>query len=185
MVPEIIKTNLRNFMAALNQITIRSQLFPEYSTKDVLVAAGTAASIARNTPTKGADAAAASPWTGAVAIMADGDGTTSQRFTGIAKSDSTETASAAGAVDLWLPLPGYIYEANAKTASTADTAAEIQALFGKRVVLDLTAALWTVDAAAADAVANCVVITGGDYLTQSLYFYYAPKGTSLGFCISA
>jgi len=106
--------------------TIKSQLTPEFS-KKWLVASGTTASIGVGTPTEGTDAAAASPWNGRVGIMADGEGTTSQRFTGIAKSDSTETAAAAGEVYTWLPLPGLIYSGFAKTASTADTQAEVDA----------------------------------------------------------
>lgn len=149
------------------------------------VASGTVTSIEAGEPTEGVDAAAASPWLGTINIMADGEGTTSQRFTGIAKDDSTETASAAGTVNVYLPLPGIVYSAKAKTASTADTAAEVQALSGKRVVFDLTSDVWTVDAAAADAVANNIVIIGGDYQTQTLDFVYAPKGTFLAFAISA
>lgn len=143
-----------------------------------IVASGTAASINAGEPTKGADATAASPWTGAVAIMADGDGTTSQRFTGIAKSDSDETTTAAGVVQVWLPYPGLIYQAQAKTASTADTSAEVQALFGKRVVFDLTSSKWTVDAAAADASTNGLTIVGGEFQTSTLYFYIS-SGVSL------
>lgn len=173
-------------MAAIdNNIYIINETSAKWSMSPCLVAAGGASTIARGTPTKGADAAADSPWTGAVVPMVDGDGTTSQRFTGIAKTTSTDTASTAGSVVLWLPLPGLIYAAPAKTASTADTAAEVQALFGKRVVFDLTSSLWSVDAAAADAVANNVVILGGDYQTQTLWFAYASKGSALGFCISA
>ncbi len=153
--------------------------------KKWLVGSGAAASIASGTPTKGVDAAAASPWLGTVAIMADGDGTTSQRFTGIAKSISTDTVAAAGEVYTWLPLAGIIYRGKAKTASTADTQAEVDALSGKRVVFDLTSSAWTVDAAAADAVANCVVIIGGDYQTQTLDFVYRPSGSALDFAISA
>lgn len=172
-------------MAAVqNNIIILNQASPEFSVS-ALVAAGAVTTIAANTPTMAADAATASPWTGAVVPMADGDGTTSERFTGIAKSDSTDTVAAAGSVDLWLPLPGYVYACKAKTASTADTAAEVTALFGKRVVFDLTSSLWSVDAAAADAVANCVVIIGGDYRTTQLWFTYRPSGTMLDFCISA
>lgn len=163
---------------------VLTQLSPEFS-KKWLVASGAAASIAIGTPTEGADAAAASPWTGNVNVMADGEGTTSQRFTGIAKSTSTDTASAAGEVYTWLPLPGLIYSGFAKTASTADTQAEVDALSGKRVVFDLTSTDWTIDAAAADAVANCVVIVGGDYQTRTLNFMYRPSGTCLDFCISA
>lgn len=165
-------------------IKLRSPIEDQFSVTAV-VDAGTAAQLAPGEPSKADDAAAASPWTGEVSIMVDGDGTTSQRFTGIAKSDSDETASAAGTVDLWLPLPGLVYEAAAKTASTADTEAEILALFGKRVVFDLTSDVWTVDAAAADAVANCVTIIGGDYQTSSLFFVYRPSGSMMDFCISA
>lgn len=150
-----------------------------------LVAAGGAATIASGTPTKGADAAAASPWTGAVVPMVDGDGKTAERFTGIAKNVSTDTASAAGVVTTIDPIPGLTYQGYAKTASTADTAAEVLALQGKRVVFDLTSTDWTIDAAAADAVANCVVIAGGDYQSQVLWFNYRPSGTWLNLTISA
>lgn len=150
-----------------------------------LVAAGSAASIDRGAPVEGADAAAASPWTGAVNIMADAEGSTSQRFVGIAKTVSTDTVSAAGEVYTYLPFPGIVYSGYAKTSTTADTAAEILALMGKRVVFDLTSGDWTIDAAAADAVANNVTIVGGDHNTKKLSFVYSPKGTALAFCISA
>jgi len=172
-------------VAVQNNIIILTETDPRFTAQANLVAAGAVATIAAGTPTKGADAAAASPWTGAVVPMVDGDGTTSQRFTGIAKNTSTDTAAAAGAVTLWLPLPGYVYAAKAKTSTTADTAAEVTALYGKRVVFDLTSSFWSVDAAAADAVVNNVIIVGGDYQTQTLYFMYNNKGTSIGFCISA
>ena len=149
------------------------------------IAAGVAGSVNAGEPTKSVDAAAASPYLGTVAIMVDGDGSTSQRFTGIAKDDSTDTVAAAGVVTTILPLPGIIYSGKAKTASTADTAAEVAALKGKRVVFDLTSTTWSIDAAAADAVANTVVIIDGDYRTQELFFVYAPHGTFLDFCISA
>lgn len=171
--------------AVQNNIIILNETDPRFTAQANLVASGAAATIQAGTPTKGTDAAAASPWTGAVLPMVDGDGTTSQRFTGICKTTSTDTATAAGSTVLWLPLPGYVYAAKAKTAANADTAAEVTALYGKRVVYDLTSSFWSVDAAAADAVANCVVIVGGDFNTQVLYFMYAPKGTSIAFCISA
>lgn len=172
-------------MAAVqNNIVILSETDPRFSVP-ALVAAGGVSTIQAATPTKGADAAAASPWTGAVVPMVDGDGSTSQRFTGIAKSTSTDTASVAGSVTLWLPLPGYVYACKAKTASTADTAAEVTALFGKRVVFDLTSSLWSVDAAAADAVANAVTIINGDFLTTTLYFTYRSSASMLDFSISA
>jgi hypothetical protein len=166
-------------MAAVqNNIIILNETDPRFALPGILVAAGGVSTIAAGTPTKSADATTAA--TGAVVPMVDGDGTTSQNFTGIAKSTSTDTASAAGDVTLWLPLPGYVYACKAKTASTADTAAEVQALFRKRVVFDLTSSLWSVDAAAADAAANMVTIIGGDYLTQTLYFTYKITGTCIG-----
>jgi hypothetical protein len=160
-------------------VKLKSPIVDEFSTT-LLVAAGAATSILAGEPTKGADAAAANPWTGAVAIMADGNGTTAQRFTGIAKSDSTDTVAAAGSVQTYLPLPGLIYSAKAKTSTTADTAAEVLALYGKRVVFDLTSSKWTVDAAAADALTNCVTIVGGEHQTATLFFTYMTTGSIIG-----
>lgn len=149
------------------------------------VPSGAVATISAGTPTKTVDAAAASPYLGTTAPMVDGDGSTGQRFTGIAKSDSTDTASAAGEVYNWLPLPGIQYACLAKTASLANTQALIDALRGKRVVFDLTASVWTIDTAAADAVANCVVIIGGEYQTSNIFFVYSSHGSFLDFAISA
>jgi hypothetical protein len=112
--------------------------------------------------------------------MASGDGTTSQRFTGISKSDSTDTASANGSVVLWLPLPGYVYSCKAETASTANTSTLIQALYGKRVTFYLTSSVYSVNAAAADAAANMVTIIGGDPTTAQLYFTYKNTGSVIG-----
>ena len=145
----------------------------------LLVASGAAATIQAGSPAKGTDSTGAS-WTGAVIPMVDGDGTTSQRFAGVAKSDSTDTASAAGYVYTWTPLPGLVYAGAAKTASTANTAALVQALFGKRVVFDLTSNIWSIDTAAADAAANMVVIVGGDFNKSLIYWTYKATGTVLG-----
>lgn len=150
-------------------LKIYEQVDPKFSSSPI-VASGAATSILTGEPTKAGSS-------GAVAIMADGDGTTSQRFTGIAKSDSTDTVAAAGAVTVWLPLPGLIYSGKAKTSTTADTQAEIDALYGKRVVFDLTTTRWSIDAAAADGATNGVVIIGGEYQTATLYFVMSPTCT--------
>lgn len=163
-------------MAVRNQIKIVSQLDEKFSV-DVLVAAGGAQTIEIGTPTKSADAAGAI--TGAVIPMVDGDGTIAHKFSGIAKSDSTDTAAAAGTVQLWLPLPGIVYSAACKTTS-ANTAAKLLALFNKHVVFDLTGTTWTVDAAATDALVSCVTIIGGDWETNTVYFTYKDTGTILG-----
>lgn len=159
-----------------NQIKILEQLSPKFSTV-VLVASGAAATIAQGTPAKSADAATAA--TGAVVPMVDGDGAVGQSFCGIADGDSTDTAAAAGTVTLWMPLPGIVYSAKAKSTG-ANTAAKVLALFRKRVVFDLTSSLWTVDEAAADALINCVTIIGGDAATSTLWFTYKNNGTYLG-----
>lgn len=171
-------------MALLNSFALVTQMDGAFS-KNWVVDSGGVGTIAAGTPTKAADAAAASPYLGTAIPMVDGDGDTADRFTGIAKSTSSDTASADGSVQIWLPLAGIIYQGKAKTASTADTQAEIDALSGKRVVFDLTSTTWSVDAAATDAVANCVVIIGGDYRKNTLQFVYSTKGTVLDFCISA
>lgn len=96
--------------------------------------------------------------------LADGEpvvGTTTAVL-GIAASDSTQTASADGTVQVFLPMPGVVYEANAKTASTVDSQSEINALCGDRVVFDLTSTSYTIDAAAGDGSTKGVYIVGGD-----------------------
>lgn len=170
---------------AARQIQILNQLSPAYSTTGALVAAGGVSTIVAGTPTKSADAFNAAN-TGAVVPMVDADGTTAHMFTGIAKSTSTDTAAVAGSVDVYLPYPGLIYSAKAKTSTTFDTQAEVTAAYQKCVFFDLTSTVWTVDVAATqDKKVNCVVIVGGDFQTQTVYFYYAPKGTMLSYGISA
>jgi len=134
-----------------------------------IVGSGAAATIDRGTPTKEGS-------NGAVAIMADGEGTTSQRFSGLAKSVSTDTAAAAGVVEVYFPFPGIVYSGKPKVAGAANTQAEIDALAGKRTVFDLTTGDWTVDAAAVDGATNCVVIIGGNLQDDSLYFVVSPSG---------
>lgn len=143
-----------------------------YKTK-FLVASGTTASIGQGVPTFTGSA-------GAVAVGTDGQGTTSDRFTGICATLSTETSSAAGVVYIYEPLPGIVYTGSAKSATAANTQAKIDALKYKRVVFDLTAVVWTVDSAAGDASTNTIVICGGDLNLNTLDFYVMDKGTYLG-----
>ncbi len=137
---------------------------------EFIVALGAANTIHSGEPTIKGEATGTS--TGIVKIAGDGDPltTSTHQFSGVAKSESTDTVAAAGVVTVWLPLPGVVYSAKAKTASTADTAAEVKALQDKRVVLDLTGTAWTVDAAATDSKNNGIFITGGDFRTQEIFF---------------
>lgn len=166
--------------ANLNGFVIIDEPDPKFTFQPNLVTSGAVGTISAGSPTKGADATAASPWTGAVVPMVDGDGTSSQRFTGLCKSTSTDTAAANGVTTIWMPLPGLVYAGKAKSATLANTAALVQAYFGKRVVFDLTSSVWTVDSAAADAAVNMVTIIGGDFNTSTLYFTYKVTGTVIG-----
>jgi hypothetical protein len=146
-------------------------------TMKFLVASGAVGTISPGTPTKFGSA-------GAIVPMTDGNGTTSERFTGIAKTTSTDTAAAAGVVEVFIPLPAQQFAAAAKSATAANTQAKIDALLGKRVVFDLAGTIgaggqWTIDTAAGDAATNCVVIIGGEYQTNTVYFMYSPSGTFL------
>lgn len=138
-----------------------------------LVASGAVATINNGEPTKQGTS-------GAVLPMADGDGTTSQLFTGIAVSVSTDTVSASGTVFVLNPLPGIVYSGSPKVAGSCNTVAKIQALQGKRVVFDLTSSKYTIDTAAGDASTNAVVIIGGDYQTDTAYFIVAVNGSIFG-----
>lgn len=96
--------------------------------------------------------------------LADGDPVigTSTNFVGIAASTSTETASADGTVSVYQISPETILVAKAKSATAADTEAEIVALKGKRTLFDLTSSTYTIDTAAADADVNGLIIVGGN-----------------------
>lgn len=154
----------------------RDQLF----TVVAAVASGTTASINAGEPTT--PAGATGSVTGTVALSADASPTvvgtaTNVHFAGLAKSDSTETSSAAGNVTLWSPMPGILYAAAAKSATAVDTAAEIIALLNKRVILDLTATKWTVDTAATDSTSNGVIIFGGEPASNLVYFAISTNVT--------
>lgn len=149
-------------------------------TTTAAVASGTVASISSGEPTK--PSGATGSVTGTVVLLADGDPTTvgtatNAHFSGLAKSNSNETASVAGNVTLWAPLPGILYAAKAKSAAAVDTAAEIIALLNKRVVLDLTSSTFTVDTAATDAITNGVIIYGGEPQSNLVFFAIAPNVT--------
>lgn len=116
-----------------------------------------------------------------VIALVDGDLTrgTDSQFVGLAASAGTHTASADGVVDVYMPLPGIVYEAKAKTAASVDAASEIAAMVGDRKVIDVTGGVHTVDEAQADAVANALTIVGGNPVTKTLYFTVAPVANAV------
>ena len=105
---------------------------------------------------------------------------TSLPLLGLTARASTHTAAAAGTVEVYLPLSGITYEAAATTAANVDTQAEIDALAGNRVLLDVIAAVTTVDEDLAEAVTNGIVITGGDPVRRTLTFTVRHGVTELG-----
>lgn len=122
--------------------------------------------------------AAGSPY---AIICADGDLTigTDTAFLGICKGDGTQTASADGYVDVYIPTPDLVYESKAKTSTTFDTQSEIDALKGDRVVLDYTSSVWTVDVAATDGANNAFYIVGGDPVRATCQFTCRADATYL------
>lgn len=78
-------------------------------------------------------------------------------YAGIAMTNSTQTASAAGVVDV-LPIEsGTTYLISPKVAATFDTQAEYDALVGDRVLIDLTAGSYTL-LASDGATYGCVIM---------------------------
>ncbi len=136
-----------------------------------IVASGAAATIGIGVPTKIGSA-------GAIVPMVDGNCTTSERFTGLGASVSTDTATAAGEVYVWEPIAETVYEGSPLSVTAANTQAKIDALQYKCVVFDLTGTAWTVDSGASNASTNCCIITGGQYQDSggTLYFVVMSKG---------
>lgn len=75
---------------------------------------------------------------------------------GISTTTSTETANAAGSVEVMPMIPGVVYLIAPKVAATWDTQAEYDALVGDRVLFDLTSGVYTI--LATDNAANGLVV---------------------------
>lgn len=78
-------------------------------------------------------------------------------YAGIAASTSTNTASAAGVVDVFPMDTKTVYLISPKVAASWDTQAEYDALVGARVLLDLTSSTYTI-LAADGSTYGCVVM---------------------------
>jgi len=90
--------------------------------------------------------------------------TTTLRCAGVATSDSTNTASVSGTVDVIPPMPGQIWLIKPKVPATWDTQAEYNALVGAQVLIDLTSGVYTLLASHATGNGCCV-----EYLDISKY----------------
>jgi hypothetical protein len=96
-------------------------------------------------------------------------GTTTQ-VVGIAASTSTNDSSNAGTVKVYIPVPGTIYSCKATTVANVNTASELNALVGDRVLFDLVGTTFTVDENASDTATSGIQIVGGNPDTQEIYF---------------
>ena len=103
-------------------------------------------------------------------------GTTTQ-LCGIAASLSTNTAAAAGKVNVYVLLPEVVYECAATTPANIDTQAKLDALVGDNVLFDLTSTTFTVDENAGNAATSGLQIVGGDPKRGLIYFIVRPSAT--------
>lgn len=117
-----------------------------------------------------------------VALAADGEPeiSVSQPIVGIAASDSTETASADGSVEIYMPLPGIVYEIAATSSAAADTQSEIDALCGDKFTLDLTSSKFTLDTATGAAASWAFLVVGGNPNKKTLKVMISSEATILG-----
>lgn len=115
-----------------------------------VVASGTTASINAGEPVQKLAGAAN------VTAMSTNSPTTTNRIVGIATSASTETASVSGLVDVIPVNDSQVWMVAPKVAATFNTQAKINALVGARVLLDLTAGVYTI--LAADGASNGCIL---------------------------
>lgn len=126
------------------------------------------------------DIAVASAGSENASRVTNGGGTTSQIVLGLVAEDSSDTASVAGKVKIYKPLPGIVYRCKATTAGNADTQAKLDALKGNKVAFDLTGTTITVDEDQASAATNGVAIVGGDPSLNEIWFELADQVTWRG-----
>lgn len=117
--------------------------------------------------------AAGSPYVIALADNEPVIGTTTQ-VRGVAASASTHTSTADGTINVYVPDADTEWEAKPTTLANANTAAEIKALEGDRVLFDLTGTTFTVDENAGDTATSGIQITGGDPDRGKIYFKFRP-----------
>jgi hypothetical protein len=117
-------------------------------------------------------------------VTGDHTNTTDTAIVGLAASDSTHTATADGYIDVYMPLPGIVYEGYATTPANIDTQAELDALVGDRVVMTVSATTsagdWTIDEDAGEAAASSIMIVGGDPTRGTIKFIIRSCSTILG-----
>jgi len=103
---------------------------------------------------------------------------------GVSANDGTETSTANGVVDVYIPLPGVIFAGKATTAANFDTQSEINALVGDQVTIDVsttgTVDTQTIDEDDGTSLTSPLVIIGGDPNTTTVHFLIRTNATVLG-----
>lgn len=130
-------------MAARDIVSLYEPAFGSIGTRTFAVAAS-ATTIKPGEPvTHVLGAAAVVPMATNMPVVANAAG----YVVGIAASTSTNTASAAGTVDVILTVPGQVWLAHPNSTAAWDTQAEYDLLVGDRVLFDLTSGSYTILAA--------------------------------------
>lgn len=115
-----------------------------------VVASGALASINAGEPVQKAAG------TAFVAALSTNSPTTTNRIVGVSASASTDTVAATGLVDVVPAAPGQIWLIAPKVAATWNTQTKYNNLVGSRVLIDLTAGVYSI--LATDGASNgCIV----------------------------
>ncbi len=145
------------------------------STQTFQVAAGAANSISPGEPV------VRTSGTATVALAADATPTSdTDEFVGLAATESTDTAAAAGTVDVYVFTGGEVISAAAKTAGNADTLTEIRALANDNLLFDLTSGTWTVDTTSASALNGLTATGEGEPENSRVYLRVKTRCTMVG-----
>jgi hypothetical protein len=100
------------------------------------------------------------------------------RMIGIAASDSTQTATADGVVEVYVIVPGStVLRAKATTAANVDTDAELLAILNDSVTFDLANGVYTIDEDEGDDTGHGLMIVGGDVVNKTVDFVVRPSAT--------
>lgn len=135
---------------AVNDILFQSEISPQYGARPMNVGAGATAILS------GEPVANALGGTTVTQAITNSPVVATDFWAGIAMSASTQTAGAAGTVQVVPLIPGQKFLITPKAPTSWDTQAEYDALVGKRVLIDLTAGVFTI--LASDGATNGLVI---------------------------
>lgn len=108
---------------------------------------------------------------------------TATAIVGLTASTGTHTSAADGTIDVYMPLPGVVYEGFASTASNIATTALLNALLGDRVPKEISATSlagnWTIDENGAEGQTNPYWMIGGDPAAGTIKFMIRAGATAL------